>query len=69
MTYTELLSNGAPGAEIQSYLADSGNAPVTFRMPRTLRDAAKEAATLNGVNFTSLVKMRMIEKLVEMRQN
>lgn len=68
MTYTELLEKGASSTEIQSFLAGDENVPVTLRIPRSLRDSAKEAALLSGVNFTSFVKMCMIEKLVCMGQ-
>ena len=36
---------------------------VTIRIPKNMRDAAKEAAALNGVSFTSLVKTSLIEYL------
>lgn len=63
MKYSELLQNGATSTEIQAYLAMGENVPVTMRIPSNLRDAAKEAATLNGMNFTSFVKLCIIEKL------
>ena len=66
MLYTELLNGGATATEIQEFLVDAENVPVTLRIPRALRDSAKEAAALNGMNFTSFVKLCMIEKLVEM---
>ena len=63
MKYAELVQHGATQTEIQSYLAEGENVPVTMRIPSNLRDAAKEAATLNGMNFTSFVKLCIIEKL------
>ena len=51
MKYVELIDSGASPTEIQSYLVDSELVPVTIRIPRTLRDSAKEAASLRGVNF------------------
>jgi len=63
MEYTELLDSGATPSEIQAYLVDSELVPVTIRIPRTLRDSAKEAASLMGMTYTSFVKMCMIEKL------
>lgn len=63
MKYTELLESGANTSEIQTFLVDSELVPVTIRMPRSLRDSAKEAAALSGMNFTSFVKLCMIEKL------
>jgi predicted DNA binding CopG/RHH family protein len=54
---------GASPTEIQSYLRDSELVSVTIRIPRTLRDSAKEAASLKGMNFTSFIKRLMIEEL------
>lgn len=63
MKYTDLLESGANTSEIQTFLVDSELVPVTIRMPRSLRDSAKEAVALSGMNFTSFVKLCMIEKL------
>lgn len=65
MKYSELIDSGATTSQIQSYLVDSELVPVTLRIPRTLRDSAKEAAALSGLTFTSFVKTCMIEKLSE----
>ena len=65
MKYSDLLESGASPTEIQSYLRDSGLVSVTIRIPRTLRDSAKEAASLSGMNFTSFVKSCMIERLAK----
>jgi len=61
--YTGLLDSGVTPTEIKSYLRDSELAPVTIRIPHTLRDPAKEAASLRGMNFTSFAKGLMIEEL------
>lgn len=63
MKYSELLDSGATSTEIQAYLVESELVPVTIRMLRSLRDSAKEAASLAGMNFTAFVKNCMIEKL------
>lgn len=63
MEYSELIESGASATEIQSYLRDSELVSVTIRTPRTLRDSAKEAASLRGMNFTSFIKGLMIEEL------
>lgn len=63
MKYSELLDSGASPTEIRSYLVDSELVSVTIRIPRTLRDSAKEAAALNGLTFTSLLKQCLIERL------
>lgn len=67
MKYSELLQNGATPTEIQAFLAEGEMSPVTMRIPSNLRDAAKEAATLSGMNFTSFVKLCIIEKLSKQR--
>ncbi|MBR3159222.1 MAG: hypothetical protein IKF14_08995 [Atopobiaceae bacterium] len=63
MKYAELINSGASPTEIQSYLVDSELVPVTIRIPRNLRDSAKEAASLSGLTFTSFIKRLMIEEL------
>ncbi len=68
MTYAELLQSGASATEIQAFLAEGDNVPVTMRIPSNLRDSAKEAATLYGMNFTSFVKLCIIEKLSKQEQ-
>lgn len=68
MKYTDLLNTNASPTEIQSYLVDSELVPVTIRIPRNLRDSAKEAASLSGMTFTSFVKRLMIEELSRKEQ-
>ena len=63
MKYSELIDSGASPMEIQTFLVDSELVPVTIRIPKNLRDSAKEAAALSGMNFTSFVKRLMIEEL------
>ena len=63
MNYSELLETGASPTEIQSYLRDSELVSVTIRIPRTLRDSAKEVASLRGMNSTSFIKGLVIEEL------
>ena len=52
-------------SELQAYLVDSELVTVTLRLPRTMRESAKEYANLNGLTFTSLVKQCLIEKLTK----
>lgn len=63
MKYTDLVDSGASTSELQSHLVDSELVTVTIRIPRTMRDAAKDYASLNGLTFTSLVKQCLIERL------
>lgn len=65
MRYSELLDSGAAPGELQSFLVSGSVVPVSMRIPENLRDAAKEAAELSGMSFTSYVKMCLIERLSE----
>lgn len=57
MKYADLIDGEATPSELRSFLVDGENVAVTVRIPKNMRDAVKEAAALNGVIFTSLVKM------------
>ena len=65
MGYKDLVESGASTPKVQAYLTDSELVTVTLRLPKTMRDSAKEYATLNGMNFTTLVKQCLIEKLTK----
>lgn len=65
MKYSELVDNGATPSEARAFLVDGDNVAVTVRIPRNMRDAAKEAAELSGISFTALVKMSLIEHLLK----
>ena len=63
MKYADLIDGHATPSELKAFLVDGKNVAVTVRIPENLRDAAKDAAALSGVSFTSLVKMSLIEYL------
>ena len=63
MKYADLLDGHASRSKMQAFLVDGKNVAVTVRIPENMRDAAKEAAELNGVSFTALLKMSLIEYL------
>lgn len=63
MKYSELIDSGATSTEIQTFLVDSDNVSVTMRMPKNLRDSAKEAAALSGMSLASYIKNLLIERL------
>lgn len=65
MKYSEFLDSGATPSELQTFLVGGDVVPVSMRIPENLRDAAKEAAVLSGMSFTSFVKMCLIERLSE----
>ena len=63
MKYTDLVERGAKQTEIQTFLAEGETVPVTIRIPKNLRDSAKEAAALRGVSYSAFVRMCMIQEL------
>lgn len=63
MKYAELIESGAKQTEIQAFLTDGETVPVTIRIPKNLRDSAKEAAALRGVSYSAFVRMCMIQEL------
>lgn len=63
MKYADLIDGHATRSEMQAFLVGGKNIAVTVRIPENMRDAAKEAAELNGVSFTALLKMSLIEYL------
>ena len=63
MKYADLIDGEAKASELKSFLVDGDNVAETVRIPKNMRDAAKDAAALNGVSFTSLVKMALIDYL------
>lgn len=65
MKYAELVDGEAKTGELKSFLVDGENVAVTIRIPKNMRDTAKDAAALSGISFTSLVKMSLIEYLTK----
>lgn len=65
MKYAELVDGEAKTGELKSFLVDGENVAVTIRIPKNMRDEAKDAAALSGISFTSLVKMSLIEYLTK----
>ena len=64
-TYKQLIDANPTQTEIRSYLVDGGQVSVTLRIPDTLREAAKEEATLRGMSFSAFVRACMIEELAK----
>lgn len=65
MRYADLIDGNVTESELKAYLVEGENVAVTVRIPKNMRDVAKQAAELTGVGFTSLVKMSLIEHLTE----
>jgi uncharacterized protein (DUF1778 family) len=63
--YADLIDGNVTESELKAYLVEGENVAVTVRIPKNMRDVAKQAAELTGVSFTSLVKMSLIEHLTE----
>ena len=65
MRYADLIDGNVTKSELKTYLVGGENVAVTVRIPKNMRDIAKQAVELSGVSFTSLVKMSLIEHLAE----
>lgn len=65
MNYADLIDGNVTKSELKAYLVEGENVAATVRIPKNMRDVAKQAAELSGVSFTSLVKMSLIEHLAE----
>ncbi len=63
MSYKELIKNGTDATDIQQYLVDGEMTVITIRIPKSLRDNAKEAAELRGMSFSALVRKCTIDEL------
>jgi predicted DNA binding CopG/RHH family protein len=64
MSYLELVESGASATDIQKYLVDGEMTAITIRIPKNLRDSAKEAAEIKGMSFSSLIRGALIQELI-----
>lgn len=67
MDYAQLLKTNADATDIQKYLVGGETVAVTIRIPKNLRDSAKDEASRRGSNFSALVRECMIEELSKKR--
>lgn len=65
MDYADLIDGNITESELKAHLVEGENIAVTVRIPKNMRDVAKQAAELSGMSFSSLVKMSLIEHLAE----
>lgn len=65
MDYPELLNSNASPTDIQEYLVAGETPTITVRIPKNLRDSAKEAAALRGMSFSALMRASLIKELFE----
>ena len=63
MRYSELVKGNATETDIRAHLAEGEQVAVAFRIPKNLRDGAKEAAGLQGMSFSAFMRMRMMNEL------
>ena len=67
MAYIDLVKKNADATELREYLIDGDMTAITIRIPKNLRDSAKDAAALQGMSFSSLVRKCLIQELTEGR--
>lgn len=67
MDYAQLLKSNADATDIQKYLVDGDTVAVTIRIPRNLRDSAKDEASRRGTTFSALIRECVIEELSKKR--
>ena len=65
MSHIEPAEKRVSKKELKEHLAGGGQTAVTVRIPANLRDAFKEEAELRGTNFSALLRMCMIDELVD----
>lgn len=63
MGYIDLVKSDASVTDMQAYLIDGEQTAITIRIPKNLRDSAKEAASLRGTTFSALVRECLIREL------
>lgn len=67
MGYADMIRNKANPTDIREYLVSGDQTAITIRIPHTLRDAAKEAASLKGTSLSAYVRESLIKELTNGR--
>lgn len=65
MKYGDLLDNNATETEIREFLTQGDVAPITFRIPRNLKDSSAEEAARRGMSFSAFVRMCLMNELAK----
>ena len=65
MDYPELLNSNASPTGIRKYLVGGETSTITIRIPKNLRDSAKEPEALRDMSFSALVRISFIKELTE----
>lgn len=63
MKYSELVEGDATQTQKQEYLTSGDVTAITIRIPRNLKEAAAEWASLKGISFSAYARMCMIADL------
>ena len=63
MKYSELFESDASETELKEYLVDGETTTITIRIPKNLKVAAAEAASLKGISFSAFARICMIDEL------
>ena len=63
MDCTKLAKNDVSSSDILQYLAEVDAAAIAARLSKNLHDTAKKATSLQEMEFSTFVKMRLIEEL------
>lgn len=61
--YSELVNSIATETELQEQLVGGDMTTITMRIPRNLKEAGAEVASLRGISFSAFIRMCMIEEL------
>lgn len=62
-SYTDLIDRHVEQTYLRSHLVDCENVAVTIRIPKNLRESAKESASMRGMSFSALIRQSIIEDL------
>lgn len=63
MEYSELVTQDASEAEIQRFHSDGEQIAFTVRIPKNLKKAASDIASMRGISFSAFVRNCMIQGL------
>lgn len=64
MTFNELCDNGASVTEKRAFLVEGDTSAITIRIPRNLKDAVSDEATLRGLSFSAYVRTCLMDNLI-----
>lgn len=65
MSYKDMVKARVSPTEVKEYLAEGEMSSITIRIPKNLRESAKEAASLQGMSFSALVRKCLIADLTK----